>query len=63
VCVGDLALQMGADFVYLFDFGDHWEFDTALERIDPPDIKKRKPTILEKRGKAPEQYSDWDGDE
>jgi hypothetical protein len=42
--------------IYLYDFGDNWEFGVTLERIDPPDPKIRKPTVVEKQGKAPKQY-------
>ncbi|MDH3601192.1 MAG: plasmid pRiA4b ORF-3 family protein [Candidatus Tectomicrobia bacterium] len=40
---------------YLYDFGDHWEFDVQLERIDPVDPRMRKPRILETHGRAPKQ--------
>jgi hypothetical protein len=59
VQVGDLPLQPGATMTYLYDFGDHWEFDVQLERIDPVDLRLKKPRILETHGRAPEQYSDW----
>ena len=59
VQVGDLPLQPGATMTYLYDFGDHWEFDVQLERIDPVDPRLQKPRILETRGRAPKQYSDW----
>ena len=41
---------------YLYDFGDQWEFDVKLERIDPVNRKIKKPVILETHGEAPEQY-------
>ncbi len=47
---------------YTFDFGDNWEFDVKLERVEPAPGKKAKlPRVLETHGKAPEQYpySDW----
>ena len=58
VQVGDLPLQPGATMTYLYDFGDHWEFDVHLERLDPVDRRMRKPRILETHGEAPEQYPD-----
>ena len=60
VQVGDLPLQPGATMTYLYDFGDHWEFDVHLERLDPVDRRMRKPRILETHGEAPEQYPDWE---
>lgn len=60
-CVGDLKMQVGDDMTFLFDFGDQWEFRVHLDRLDPPDRRRKKPQLLEKRGKAPEQYPDWGG--
>jgi hypothetical protein len=60
VLIGDLPLGIGQMMTYLFDFGDNWEFDVTLERIDPPDRKKKKPLILEEHGRPPEQYPSWD---
>lgn len=49
---------------YLYDFGDQWEFDVKLERIDPVNRKIKKPVILETHGEAPDQYpmsdEEWD---
>jgi hypothetical protein len=60
VCVGDLPLQVGEAMDYLFDFGDNWEFDVLLEKIEPAEAKLKKPQLLESHGKAPEQYPHWD---
>ena len=40
----------------LYDFGDSWQFTVKLERIDPPSSRGKKPRVLERHGKAPEQY-------
>ncbi len=63
VRIGDLPLQPGTTMTYLYDFGDRWEFDINLERIDPVDRRMRKYRILDIHGQAPEQYPSWDGDE
>jgi hypothetical protein len=60
VRVGDVPLQEGQSMTYLYDFGDQWEFDVALERVDPPDAANNDPTILDARGEAPEQYPSWE---
>lgn len=60
VQVGGIGLEAGAKMTYLYDFGDNWEFEVLLERIELADPKMRRPVILETHGKAPEQYSDWD---
>ena len=41
--------------LYVFDFGDWWEFDVTLERVDPG-MAIEKPVVLEKHGEPPEQY-------
>ena len=56
VRVGDLPLQAGESMIYNYDFGDNWRFVVTLERIDPPDPKLKTPKLLEKQGRAPEQY-------
>jgi hypothetical protein len=43
---------------YVFDFGDWWEFEVTLERVDPPKASMRVPVLLDGRGHAPEQYPD-----
>jgi hypothetical protein len=61
VHVGDLPLNPGESMLFHFDFGDDWRFDVRLEEIESPGGKLKAPKILEKKGKAPEQYpgADW----
>jgi hypothetical protein len=56
VRVGDVPLQVGQRMTYLYDFGDSWRFDVALERVEAGETESAKPVILDGRGKAPEQY-------
>ena len=35
IALGDLALPKGARFTYLYDFGDGWEHEVAVEEILP----------------------------
>lgn len=58
--VGDVPRQEGQSMTYLYDFGDWWEFDVTLERVEPPDPAPPAPTILDARGEAPEQYPSRD---
>jgi hypothetical protein len=60
VLIGDLPLKPGGSMTYLYDFGDNWQFDVTLERIDPPDPQLTEPALLEEHGQAPEQYPSWD---
>jgi len=56
VLVGDVPLPVGQSMTYLYDFGDQWEFDVTLERIEPADAATTNPIILDGHGEAPEQY-------
>ncbi len=60
VLIGELSLKSGNAMRYLYDFGDNWQFDVKLERIEPVDEKIKDPVLLESHGKAPEQYASWD---
>jgi len=57
VRVGDIPLSNNMNMVFLYDFGDEWEFDIQTEGVNTGP-KIRKPRLLEKYGKAPEQYGD-----
>jgi hypothetical protein len=60
--VGDLPLKPGTTMTYLFDFGDRWKFTLLLEEIQPNSRKSKRGKILEKHGKEPEQYPEWEED-
>jgi hypothetical protein len=60
VQIGDLPLDPGQSMNVVYDFGDNWKFTVKLERVDPPSKRRTKPKILESRGKAPEQYPEWE---
>ncbi len=58
--IDSLELQVGWKFRYLFDFGDSWWHDITVEQTDGQVEKGRYPRIIEKHGKSPAQYPDWD---
>jgi hypothetical protein len=58
VLVGDVPLRVGQTMVYLFDFGDQWEFDVTLEQVDR-DMVVKESVIIETHGEPPEQYPRW----
>jgi hypothetical protein len=60
VRIGEVPLSPGQSMKLVYDFGDNWQFDVKLERIDPPNKRMKKPRVLEKHGEAPEQYPNWD---
>jgi hypothetical protein len=60
VRIGDLPLRPGNAMGYLYDFGDNWQFDIMLEKIEPAERKCKNPVLLESYGEAPQQYGDWE---
>jgi len=56
VNIGELELYEGQRILYLFDYGDSWEFNIVLEKIDSNGPLPLNPKIVEKKGKAPKQY-------
>ncbi len=61
VSIGDLPLQVGQMMYYTYDFGDWWEFDVTLERVDD-EMQIEAPVVIESHGEPPEQYpraDDW----
>ena len=59
---GELDLYVRQRILYLFDFGDNWEFGVELiETRDEP--HEGEPKILEEKGEAPQQYKNWDDEE
>lgn len=55
ISIGDLGLHADQQFMYIFDFGDEWQFKVEVLEITrepgPP-----FPVITEKKGKSPKQY-------
>jgi hypothetical protein len=64
VALGDLELQPGHRFLYLFDYGDNLRHDVEVLSVFPapkPSDERKFPRIVERHGKAPPQYPSWDG--
>lgn len=59
VRIGELDLYEGQRILYLFDYGDSWEFNVLLEKIDTDCPLPLNPKITETKGKAPEQYGNF----
>lgn len=62
VKIGTLPIKVGSTMDFIFDFGDNWEFKVQLTEIKKMNLKS-KYKIVERKGKAPEQYPDWDEDD
>ncbi len=56
----ELDLQLGQEFMYLFDYGDEWRFKVRVHAIDPKAPDRKYPHIVEAVGAAPAQYPDWE---
>ncbi|MBU0703891.1 MAG: plasmid pRiA4b ORF-3 family protein [Chloroflexi bacterium] len=61
VLIGETPLKVGQAMTFVFDFGDWWKFEVALERVDPG-MALKKPVVLEACGESPDQYPVWDGE-
>lgn len=55
--LGELDLSVGQTFLYLFDFGDEWEFAVTVEDVQQIDTRKAKPQVTESKGNSPKQYN------
>lgn len=51
--IASLDLYEGERMVYLFDFGDEWEFNLELINIDEEAPLLLKPIVVEEKGKSP----------
>ena len=58
--IGDIDLVVNQQFLYLFDFGDEWHFQVSLTEIQTEKPLLPRPEILQQKGKAPEQYGDYE---
>lgn len=58
VKIGDLPLAEGETMMYIFDFGDWWEFLVQLETIELNSSNIEEPKVIKSYGKAPLQYPD-----
>ena len=56
--LGELDLYVGQKFLYLFDFGDNWEFEVVLREVRDQPFQGR-PKVIARQGQAPEQYPRW----
>ena len=54
------VFEPGKKMIFLFDYGDNWEFLVECRDIIEAETGKRYPKVTKKEGKAPEQYPDYD---
>ena len=62
--LADLGLSKGKTFLYLFDYGDEWQFKVRVHAVNPnADATLQYPRLVEEVGEAPAQYGYWDDEE
>jgi hypothetical protein len=61
--IGSLKLKKKQVFYYLFDFGDEWWHEISVEDTEAKAGRGKYPRIVEKKGKSPPQYPDYDEEE
>lgn len=59
VKIESLNLKQKQKFLYLFDYGDQWGFEVEFLKEETYE-KAVYPRIIDSRGKAPEQYSEYE---
>lgn len=62
ILVGKMGLFEGKTFLYVFDFGDRWQFNIVVEKIIPSEVELTEATVIASLGESPEQYRDWEED-
>ena len=60
--IESLNLKPKQKFLYLFDYGDEWQFEVEFLREGFPE-KTDYPRIISSRGEAPQQYTDYEEEE
>lgn len=54
--VSDVWKRVDDKMLFLFDYGDNWEFIVELIAFGQKDVGKKYPKVIKKIGKAPKQY-------
>ena len=55
--------KVGKKMLFLFDYGDEWQFKVELIGLGQKEPKAAYPRVLKQVGQAPPQYPDLDEDE
>lgn len=54
------VFQLNKKMLFLFDYGDNWEFLVECCGIIEAEVGKRYPKVTKKQGEAPPQYPNYD---
>jgi Plasmid pRiA4b ORF-3-like protein len=63
VKIGSAGLFEGKKFLYLFDFGDEWQFNIQVLSIKTDEKEPKKIETIESVGENPSQYRDEDDED
>ena len=58
--LADARLRNSQRILYLFDFGDQWEFNIVVKTVKDDIDAPKVPLIIKTKGSPPEQYPSWD---
>ena len=58
VKINEVFDEIGKKMVFLYDYGDEWQFIIELLETDSPEPNEKYPYIIRSFGKAPSQYGD-----
>jgi hypothetical protein len=50
----------GRKMIFLFDYGDDWQFLLTCKKLEPAQTKKEVREVLSEKGDKPIQYPDYD---
>lgn len=62
ITLRELPLAIKSSMKFVFDFGDWWEFNVLLEKVDEAG-EQDEAKVIAAKGEAPEQYPDWPDEE
>lgn len=54
--ISDVWKKVGDKMLFLFDYGDNWQFVVELIRFGAAEPKTKYPRVIKKLSQAPEQY-------
>jgi len=54
--ISEVWQNIGDKMIFLFDYGDNWQFVVELINFGNKKLKQKYPRILKKVGRAPKQY-------
>jgi len=55
--------EINKKLLFLFDYGDNWEFITQLIKIEDLKAGEKYPKVIDSEGESPEQYPGFDDED